>query len=316
MFDVDCPRTPDEDNKDGAPTSAAKKNSNSSKGKPPIVRRNPSAAKVPSRPANNAEEGIEVSLPNNSATQYTPRSNKSKQLFSPRPRGGKGTSSSTRSRGGNGHRHNNRSSNKVGLEPEEFIISKPKATALPPRHSTSVAPRTPNAPHTPGKNQGHKVIQPNSSDGASVNMSQLNLTQQQQDTSLDNRSAHHMNNRPRTHSTEAFGPNSSSNIDDDEEEDIVGDGIGSNPFDGDTIDGGGRYIGPPIKKKKPTTLNTRSNSRGYWTEEIIDEENDKGMFCLFVRILLRDLIMLTQHSSFTSYHRSRNGSILWIECHY
>ena len=257
MFDVDCPRTPDEDNKDGAPTSAAKKNNNSNM-KPPIVRRNPSAAKVSSRPANGGtEEGIEVSLTTTSATnQYTPQSNKSKQLFSPRQRGGKGTSSSTRSRGGNGHRHNNRSSNKVGLEPEEFIISnKPKATALPPRHSASVAPRTPNAPHTPGNNRG--VIQPNSSDGASVNMSQLNLTQQ--DT-LDNRNAHHMNNRPRTHSTEAFGPHTSNNIDEEEEEDIVGGGIGSNPFDGDTIDGGGRYIGPPIKKQKnkPQTMSMSS----------------------------------------------------------
>ena len=279
MFDVDCPRTPDEDNKDGAPTSAAKK-VNNNHGKPPIVRRNPSAAKVSSRSAANdvSEEGVEVSLTTSSATnQYTPRSNKSKQLFSPRQRGGKGSSNSTRR--GNGHRY--KSSNKVGLEPEEFIISKPKANALPPRPTQQTAPpRTPNAPHTPGNNRGHKVIQPNSSDGASVNMSQLNLTQQQ-DTLDNNRSAHHMNNRPRTHSTEAFGPN---NIeDDDDEEDIVGAGIGgSNPFDGDTIDGGGRYIGPPIKKKKPTTMsmNTRSNSRGYWTEEIIDEEDDKGTFYL------------------------------------
>ena len=282
MFDVDCPRTPDEDNKDGAPTSAVKKNS--SNGKPPIVRRNPSAANVSSRTANNdaEEEGVEVSLPSTSTSatnQYTPRSNKSKQLFSPRQRGGKG-SSSTRRGGGNGHRY--KSSNKVGLEPEEFIISnKPKATALPPRHSASVAPRTPNEPHTPGNNRGNKVIQPNSSDGASVNLSQLNLTQQQQDTSLDNRSAHHMNNRPRTHPTEAFGPHTS-NTDSEEDEDIVGGGIGSNPFDGDTIDGGGRYIGPPLKKKKPTTLNSRSNSRGYWTEEIIDEEDDKGTFYLLI----------------------------------
>ena len=276
MFDVDCPRTPDEDNKDGAPTSAVKKNNNSSK--PPIVRRNPSAVRVSSRPANDAEEGIEVSLPTTSATQYTPRANKSKQLFSPRQRSGKGTSSSTRSRGGSRYK----SSNKVGLEPEEFIISN-KATALPPRHSqqTAMAPRTPNASHTPGNSRGHKIIQPNSSDGASVNMSQLNLTQQQ-DTLDNNRSAHHMlNNRPRAHSTEAFGPTTSN--DSEEEEDIVGAGIGgSNPFDGDTIDGGGRYIGPPLKKKKPTTLNSRSSSRGYWTEEIIDEEDDKGMFCLFL----------------------------------
>lgn len=315
MFDVDCPRTPDEDNKDGAPTSAAKKNNNNN-AKPPIVRRNPSAAKVSSRPANNdaEEEGIEVSLTTSSTTnQYTPRSNKSKQLFSPRPRGGKGSSSSTRR--GNSQRY--KSSNKVGLEPEEFIISKPKATALPPRHS-AVAPRTPNAPHTPGNSRGHKVIQPNSSDGASVNMSQLNLTQQQ-DT-LNN--AHHMNNRPRTHhSTEAFGPHTSNN-DSEEEEDIVGAGIGgSNPFDGDTIDGGGRYIGPPLKKKKPTTLNSRSNSRGYWTEEIIDEEDDKGCSVSFVRILLCDLVMSIQlsHLIFNFSHttfRSCNGSILWIECRY
>ena len=280
MFDVDCPRTPDEDNKDGAPTSAAKKK-NSNK-KPPIVRRNPSAAKVSSRPANNAEEGIEVALPSTSATnQFTPRSNKSKQLFSPRPRGGKGSSSSSRRGGSSGHRY--KSSNKVGLEPEEFIINKPKATALPPRHSpaqqTAMAPRTSNAPYTSG-NRGNKVIQPNSSDGASVNMSQLNLTQQQEDTLDNNRNAHHMSNRPQIHSTEAFGSN---NIEEEEdEEDIVGDGIGSNPFDGDTIDGGGRYIGPPLKKqknKKPNLMNLRNNSRGYWTEEIIDEEDDKGMFC-------------------------------------
>jgi len=169
---------------------------------------------------------------------------------------------------------------------------------LPPRPTQQTAPpRTPNAPHTPGNSRGHKVIQPNSSDGASVNMSQLNLTQQQQQQqqqqdTLDNRNAHHMNNRPRTHSTEAFGPRTTS--EDEEEEDIVGAGIGgSNPFDGDTIDGGGRYIGPPLKKKnKPQTLNSRSNSRGYWTEEIIDEEDDKGMFCLFVRIHLCYLIML------------------------
>jgi len=295
MFDVDCPRTPDEDNKDGAPTSAAKKNS--SNGKPPIVRRNPSTAKVSSRTANNdaEEEGVEVSLPSTSATnQYTPRSTKSKQLFSPRPRGGKGTSSSARSRGGNGHRY--KSSNKVGLEPEEFIISKPKATALPPRHSASVAPHTPNAPHTPGNNRGHKAMQPNSSDGASVNLSQLNLTQQ---NTLHDRSAHHMNNRARTHSTEAFGPHTSNNIDDDEEEDIVGGGIGSNPFDGDTIDGGGRYIGPPLtKKNKPNLMNSRSNSRGYWTEEIIDEEDDKGMFIVCFVYFLYDLVMMTQLSHF------------------
>lgn len=119
IFDVDCPRTPDEDCDDSKRINGKPSNSLAS-GPPPRSRTASATALSRARshgvPCTGAS-GIEV-IAGYSAERKT--------MFSPRPRGGKLA----------------RASSSAGLEPEEYIAPAP----LPPRRSpAAAAPRAPNS---------------------------------------------------------------------------------------------------------------------------------------------------------------------------
>ena len=250
MFDVDCPRTPDEDktknnNNARRPPPSSSSSTYHHNRAPPIARRSQSSSASTIAQQVASDGSIEVSIAPPNRTSFTPSSSSSarssrKQFFSPRQ--------SSRSRKGGGDHYRKSSfgggGNNVGLEPEEYIIGQQQrggGGGIPPRQPTVAS---------------------------SGGMRHQSIGQQQQQQQIASNSNSH--SRVRSHSTEDFG---GSNL--------------TNPFDGDTLDGHtdshhhNNYDNSGGRKNimsRPNAIDNskRNTSNNWWREEIIDEGTDKG----------------------------------------